>query len=48
MKKSRKIKVRKTSVTVYMKMLQSLRNSCTSEYSRVLHEETKGMILGYD
>ena len=48
MKKSRKIKVRKTSVTVYMKMLQCLRNSLTSEYSRVLREETKGIILGYD
>ena len=48
MEKNRKIKVRKTSETVYMKMLQSLRNSLTSEYSRVLREETKGIILGYD
>ncbi|MBW2506884.1 MAG: hypothetical protein JRD19_07460 [Deltaproteobacteria bacterium] len=48
MKKNRKIKVRKTSQTVYMKMLQSLRSSLTSEYSKVLPKETRGIILGYD
>jgi len=29
-------------------MLQSLRNSLTSEYSKVLRKETKGIVLGYD
>ena len=48
MKKVKKAKVIKGSQTVYMRMLQSLRNSLTSEYSRVLRKETRGIILGYD
>jgi len=48
MKKSRKAKTQKDSQSVYLKMLQSLRSKVTSEYSRVLREETRGIILGYD
>ena len=48
MKQRKNIKSRKGPQSLYMKMLQSLRNSHTSEYSRVLREETRGIILGYD
>jgi hypothetical protein len=48
MKKSRRTKERKVSQTTYMKILQSLRNSLTLEYSKGLHQETRGIILGYD
>jgi hypothetical protein len=48
MKKSRKTKDRKASQTAYTKILQSLRSSLTSEYSKVLRRETRGIILGYD
>ena len=48
MKKSSQQKVKKSSQSVYTKILSSLRNSVSSEYSRVLNRKTRGMILGYD
>jgi len=48
MKKSRKTKKQDSSQTAYMKILKSLRSGMTSEYSRVLHKETRGIVLGYD
>jgi len=48
MKKYRKIKERKVSQTTYTKILQSLRSSLTSEYSKMVPRETRGIILGYD
>ena len=48
MNKSKKTKDRKASQTAYTKILQSLRNSLTLEYSKVLQRETRGIILGYD
>ena len=48
MKRVKKVKVQKSSPTVYMKMLQSLRSTISAEYSKVLNKETRGMVLGYD
>ena len=48
MKRVRKVKEQKSSQTVYMKMLQSLRSTISAEYSKVLNKETRGMVLGYD
>ena len=48
MNKNKKTKDRKPSQTAYTKILQSLRNSLTMEYSKVLRRETSGIILGYD
>ena len=48
MKRVKKVKVQKSSQTVYMKMLQSLRSTISAEYSKVLNKETRGMVLGYD
>ena len=48
MKKTIRIKEKKPSQSHYMKILSSLRNSISAEYSKVLPKETKGLILGYD
>jgi len=36
------------SQTAYMKVLCSLRNTITSEYSKVIQKEKRAIILGYD
>jgi len=48
MKREKKVKVQKSSQTVYMKMLASLRSAISAEYSKVLDNKTKGIVLGYD
>ena len=45
----RKKKARKdTQQTAYLKVLCTLRNAVTSEYSRVIQQEKRAIILGYD
>ena len=39
---------KKTQQSKYSKVLCSLRNSVTSEYSRVIQQDKRAIILGYD
>ena len=48
MKKSIRVKEKKPAQSHYMRILSSLRNPASSEYSKVVPKETKGLILGYD
>ncbi len=48
MKKSKQKEVKDAFQTNYMKVLRDLRNSITSEYSKVIKKEYQGIILGYD
>ena len=48
MKRSREKKVQDTSQSAYMKVLNSLRNSISSEYSKAIQKEKRAIILGYD
>lgn len=48
MKKSKQKEVKDAFQANYMKVLRDLRNSITSEYSKVIKKEYQGIILGYD
>ena len=37
-----------TQQSAYAKVLRSLRHAVTSEYSRVIQQEKRAIILGYD
>lgn len=39
---------KKAQQSKYAKLLCSLRNSVTSEYSRVIQQDKRAIILGYD
>jgi hypothetical protein len=48
MKKIRQAKAQDNSQTPYTKILTSLRSAVSKDYSKVIPEETRAFVLGYD
>jgi hypothetical protein len=48
MKRNRKAKAQDNSQTAYTKILNSLRSAVSGDYSKVIQEEKRAVVLAYD
>ena len=48
MKKIRKVKAQEISQSAYTKILNTLRSAVSKDYSKVIQQEKRAVILAYD